>query len=239
MDWTDYGIVLSVRKHGESSAILSAMTRDQGRHGGLVRGGAGRKARGLLQPGNLLHLHWRARLADQLGSYTCEMAKAYAAPLLSDADRLAALTAACAVVDAALPEREAHPALYDGFLALLDALPGEGWERSYVAWELGLLQELGFGLDFSDCAGGGDGEDLAFVSPKSGRSVSREAGAPYAKAMLPLPGFLVGRPPEVTDGADGVTLTGFFLEKHVFGHRDLPGPRRRLAERLRTRTREG
>lgn len=236
MDWTDEGIVLAARKHGESATVVSLLTRDHGRHAGLVRGGMGKRMRGVAQPGNLVAATWRARLADHLGTYTCELVLASAAAVLDDALRLAGLAAACAMAEAAIPERETHPVLYDALLALLADLQGRDWPSAYVRWEIVLLRELGFGLDFTACAATGRNDHLAYVSPKSGRAVSLAAGEPYRRLMLPLPSFLLSgeparAPSEVTEG---LTLTGYFLERHVFAHNDrgLPAARQRLVERL-------
>ena len=233
MDWIDEGILLSARKHGESSVIAVALSRAHGRHAGLVRGGTGRKVRGVLQAGNRLQLHWRARLADHLGSYTVELLDGYAGAVLDDGDRLAALASACAMTEAALAEREAHPALYDGLKALMAALPGDDWAMAYVAWEVGLLGELGFGLDLEHCAATGGTDDLIYVSPKTGRAVSRDAGAPYADKLLALPGFLIGQAAQGPSAvADGLQLTGHFLKRHVFTESALPPARGRLLNRL-------
>ncbi|MFQ5765775.1 MAG: DNA repair protein RecO, partial [Rhodospirillales bacterium] len=169
MDWTDDGIVLSARKHGETSAIVTLLTRAHGRHLGLVRGGAGKRARGMLQPGNRVQARWRARLPEHLGTFTCELTEAFAAASLRDRLKLAGLSAACAMADAALPEREPHAAVFEGLLALLSVLQDEDWPSAYVKWEMGLLGELGFGLDLSACAATGTNDQLAYVSPKSGR----------------------------------------------------------------------
>lgn len=243
MDWTDDGIVLSARKHGETSAIVALLTRAHGRHLGLVRGGAGKRARGVLQPGNRVEARWRARLADHLGTFICEMTEAVAAPLMKDRLRLAGLSAACAMAESVLPEREPHPAVYEALVALLAAIGGGGWPSAYVKWELGLLSELGFGLDLSACAATGANDQLAYVSPKSGRAVSLAAGEPYKDVLLVLPPFLLragagGAPEEV---AQGLKLTGYFLEKNVFRHlnRGLPAARIRLADRLRSAGRPG
>jgi len=238
MEWHDDGIVVAARKHGESSAIVTLLTRDHGRHLGLVRGGAGRRKRGLFQPGNRVRATWRARLADHLGSYSCEMAEAVSAPYLDDPDRLAVLSAACAVTDAALPERESHTPVYDGLSVLLESLSHDSWATVYVKWEVGLLQELGFGLDFSCCAATGVTENLNFVSPKSARAVSTEAAEPYKKSLLPLPAFLLASGQAGTPAAvlDGLKLTGYFLKKEVFSHSrsgTAPQARDRLVERLR------
>ena len=238
MDWTDDGIVLSARRHGENAAIVSLLTREHGRHPGLVRGGAGRKMRGTLQPGNAVHAHWRGRLAEHLGSYTCELVQAYAAEILDTPLQLAALSAACALAETALPEREPHPAVYDGLRVVLDALDVDWWPSIYVKWELGLLQELGFGLDLAACAATGTVDDLAYVSPKSGRAVSLEAGAPYKGVLLTLPAFLLGGggAGDARDVADGLKLPGFFLERHVY-HGPLPPARERLTQRIEAQAR--
>ena len=250
MEWFDDGIVLSARKHGESAAIVTLLTRAHGRHLGLVRGGSGRRARGLYQPGNRLRATWRGRLADHLGSYSCEMREAVAASLLANPERLAALSAACAVAEATLPEREVHLPVYEAMGILLSTLAAddgesvsETWPTVYVKWELGLLQELGFGLDLSTCAATGTTVDLTHVSPKSGRAVSASAARPYQEKLLELPEFLlqkgaIGGQKEIIAG---LTLTGYFLERHVFSQRRKPAPpnaRLRFIERIR-RNRDG
>jgi len=238
MNWSDEGYVLSVRRHGEAAAIVNLLTREHGRHAGLVRGGAGRRLRGVLQPGNLVAAEWRGRLAEHLGSYTVEGMRDHAAGLLSDGNRLAGLTAAAAVTEAALPEREAHLAVHDGFAALLAALAETpNWAAIYVRFELGLLAELGFGLDLSHCAATGSTEDLAYVSPRSARAVSREAAAPYKEKLLPLPAFLLPEAGENLarqDILDGLKLTGYFLQSAVFAphNQPLPMARERLVERI-------
>ena len=236
MEWTEDGIVLSSRKHGESAAIVSLLTRDHGRHAGLVRGGTGQRARGIYQPGNRVRATWRARLAEHLGTYRCEPVAIAAAMLFDDAGRLGALSAACAVAESAMPERAPYPAIYDGTLALIDALDNEGWAQLYVHWELALLAELGYGLDLAACAVTGETAELAYVSPKSGRAVSREAGAPYANRLLCLPAFLTGQSglADTRAVADGLALTGHFLEHHIFAlqNRRLPPARLRLSDRF-------
>jgi DNA repair protein RecO (recombination protein O) len=236
MNWTDEAIVLSARKHGEHAAIVQLLTRQHGRHAGLVRGGAGSRARGLYQPGNRVMASWRARLAEHLGTLSCELVAAPAATLLDDPLPLAGLTAACAVAETTLPEREAHPRLYDRFLGLLEILADGRWPVAYVEWELLLLADLGYGLDFSACAATGRIDDLAFVSPKSGRAVSKDAGAPYHGRLLALPAFLLGRDDEPGPRAvvEGLALTGYFLETQVYAALDRPVPaaRTRFVDRL-------
>ncbi|TAN50822.1 MAG: DNA repair protein RecO [Rhodospirillales bacterium] len=232
MDWTDDGIVLATRKFGESGLIVSLLTREHGRHAGLVRGGAGKRAAGLFEPGNLVHAVWRARLEEQLGSLTSELRIAHAARHLAHPDRLAALISALTLVEAALPEREPHASLFDSLGALLTLLGEPGWEQAYVRWEMILLAELGFGIDLSCCAATGQNDQLAYVSPKSGRAVSLSAGAPWKDKLLILPGFLVDEAGGSV--ADGLKLTGYFLESWLFNHlgRPIPSARTRLVDRL-------
>lgn len=235
MKWEDEAIVLAARPHGETAIVAQLLTRDHGRHAGLVRGGQGARLRGIYQAGNRVAATWSGRLAEHLGSLECELECSYMARVLDDSDRLAALSAATAVCEGAMPEREPHRACFEGLMALLEALEGDHWAEVYVRWEMAFLAELGFGLDLSRCAAGVENDQLAYVSPKSGRAVSLSAGAPYREKLLRLPGFLVGRGeggPEAV--AEGLALTGFFLERHLFHPHDkpLPAARQRLEQRI-------
>ncbi|HEY7607696.1 MAG TPA: DNA repair protein RecO [Alphaproteobacteria bacterium] len=244
MDWSDRGIVLSAKKHGETSLIVQLLTERHGRHAGLVRGGTSSRARGLYQPGNLLAAHWRARLAEHLGNYTCEMVTSSAATLLDNGGKLAALSSAAALAEAALPEREPHEDVFRSFSALVEALaaagkPDSDWAPAYVRFELGLLASLGFGLDLERCAATGANDNLAFVSPKTGRAVSLSAGEAWRDKLLVLPRFLLAgsgadAPPAPGEVGQGLALTGYFLERHVFAPhgKGLPAARVRLGERL-------
>jgi DNA repair protein RecO (recombination protein O) len=236
MLWEDEGVVLALRRHGESAAVVSVLTAAHGRHAGLVRGGAGRRARPLYQIGNRLRVTWRARLPEQLGSFGGELQNAVAAALLDYPGRLAALGAACALLEATLPERDPHPLLYSELNELISVLLKQAeWPERYVRFELALLAELGFGLDLTACAVTGEQADLAYVSPRSGRAVGRAAAGAYAPRLLPLPAFLLGR-----DTADrvqiqaGLRLTGSFLQRHLFDpvERPMPGARDRLLRQL-------
>jgi DNA repair protein RecO (recombination protein O) len=239
MFWQDEGVVLAARRHGESAAIVTLMTREHGRHAGLVRGGGGKRARSLYQPGNRLQITWRARLVDQLGQLSAEPLALLAARLLHDPDRLAGLGAACSLLDAGLPERDPHPSLYGALNDLLEVLVEDRqWLERYVRFELELLAELGFGLDLSACAVTGDTDGLVFVSPASGRAVSRRGAGTYAPRLLPLPEFLIGRGPG-DDAAilEGLRLTGAFLRRHLFDatERAVPAARERLLSRISRR----
>ncbi|MBI1216607.1 MAG: DNA repair protein RecO [Alphaproteobacteria bacterium] len=234
MQWQDSGIVLSVRPHGENGGIVSLLTASHGRAAGYVYGATSTKTRGVLEIGNLVSATWQARAHDQLGSYALELEKSYAADVISDAVRLTALQSACALADKTLPEHEAHPAIFNGTLALMESFQGELWDASYIFWEIGLLKELGFGLDLTRCVATGAVEDLIYVSPKSGCAVSAPAGEIYKERLLALPPFLRGEARfEEEDILNGLKLTGHFLLNRVFSlaNSNLPEPRLRLEEK--------
>ena len=234
MEWVDEGIVLSAKAHGETGRVATLLTREHGRHAGLVHAS---RVRGALQPGNLLNVKWRARLADHLGTFTIEPVRSYSAGLLEDQARLAALQSACAITAVVVPERERHAEIFEALLHLLGALETPEWAHVYIGWELGMLAAVGFGLDLGRCAATGDNDDLAFVSPRTGRAVSASAGEAYRDRLLRLPGFLIGRPgpDEEQEVVDGLALTGHFLERYVFGaaHSPLPDARLRVVETYR------
>jgi len=238
MQWSDEGVVLSVRAHGETAAVLELFTRRHGRHLGLVHGGRSRRLRPILQIGNHVDATWKARLADNLGHFSLELRKGFAALLMEDGAALAAMMSMAALARL-LPERDPHPNLFEITQFVLGFLDDrEVWPALVVRWELALLDELGFGLDLASCAATGKGTDLIYVSPKSGRAVSSEAGEPYKDRLLALPGFLragaagaVGR----DDVLAGFALTGHFLEVRVLAQRNLamPEARSRLLSYLR------
>ncbi len=242
MQWADTGFVLGTRRHGENALIVELLTRERGRHAGLVRGGQSPRRRALLQPGNEVAASWRGRLAEHLGTLDCELIEPHAARFLDDPDRLAALNAAVALLIAALPEREPHADCHASFAALLKSLEATteaatDRARAYVGWECELLAAVGFGLDLARCAVTGTNQDLAYVSPRTGRAVSRETGDPYRDKLLPLPGFL-WRPEASAAPADivaGLILTGHFLLHHLLEPQGglLPQARERFFERIR------
>ncbi len=235
MEWRDEGVLLSMRPHGESAAIIEVFTLAHGRHAGVVRGGASRRMAPVLQPGAQLDVTWRARLEDHIGTFTVEPLRSRAG-LMSDRLALAAQTSICALLRAALPEREPHPALWSGTVDLMDALAGPDWASAYLRWEIRLLEELGFGLDLGRCAVTGATEGLAFVSPRTGRAVSLAGAGNWADRLLPLPQGLHGDAP-LTAAAlrNGLALTTHFLTREL-GHdpqaRPLPEARARLVDLL-------
>lgn len=233
--WRDLGFVLGVRPHGEGGAVVSVLTEHHGRHAGYVHGAQGSGKRGMLQPGTLLSIDWRSRVADQLGTLMVEQERGLPHGILEDHLRLSALLSACALCDAALPEREGHEGLFHGFKTLIEMMDQEIWGAAYVFWEIALLKELGFGLDLTRCAGGGDPKTLAYVSPKSGRAVSYAAAEPYRDKLLELPSFLKpnGGPLDFEEIAKGIRMTGHFMEHWVFAHhtKGVPDPRLRFEAR--------
>ena len=227
MDWTDEGIIIGTRRHGETSVIVELMTAAHGRHLGLVRGGRSRVQRPVLQPGNSVSATWRARLDEHLGTYVLEATTFRAARLIEVPAALYGLQMLGALARL-LPERDPHPGLYTALATLVDLLDDAPLAAELlVRFELRILDELGFGLDLETCAATGLDDDLAYVSPKSGRAVSRLAGDPYRDRMFPLPGFLRATPgsrPPPEDLAAAFRLSGFFLARHVYEPRGIAPP---------------
>lgn len=237
MDWSSPAILLHIRPHGETAALAEVFVREHGRHMGIVHGGQSRKRRAMLQPGNVVAATWRARLVDQLGSFTMEMAEPFAARALDDRLALAAIATLTGHARL-LAERDPHPRLYDLGLLMLRHL-GEPalWPQILARFELQLLAELGFGLDLSACAATGATDGLIYVSPKSGRAVCAAAGEPYKAKLLPLPAFLrsaTSADASPADIADALGLTGFFLDAHVLAPRGsrFPEPRGQILAML-------
>lgn len=242
MEWEAPAIVLSASAYGEGGAIAHVLTEAHGAFRGLVRGGSARASLATWQPGNLVTAHWFARLPEQLGSLRAELVHPTAARLLDRPLLLALLSAACAVADDALPEREPHPALFHATVQLMTLL-GTDPQRAtrsgpalLLRWETLLLAALGYGLDLSACAVTGCVDGLGFVSPRTGRAVSEAGAGDWRDRLLPLPALLLDAEQDGTaaDWRDGLALTGHFLARDVFGqrHRPVPAARTRLADMI-------
>lgn len=237
MEWRDQGILLSSRRHGENNTIIEVFTPDHGRHAGVVRGGASRKMAPVLQPGAQLDVAWRARLEDHLGSFQTELLRSRAALVMNDRLALAGLNVVTALVRFCLPERELHRPLYAQTEKLLDLLGhGDVWSLAYLKWEMALLEDMGFGLDLSTCAVlGRAANDLSFVSPRTGRAVSRKGAGDWADKLLPLAPCLLGdSPADDAEILQGLAVTGYFLANSVapeIGHKPLPEARGRFIQR--------
>lgn len=235
MEWRDEGILLSVRAHGETSAIIEVFTPSHGRHAGVVRGGTSRKIAPVLQPGAQLDVHWRARLEDHIGSFQVEPLRSRAVAAMGDRLSLAGLNAVTALLAFSLPERESHPDLYRETEQLLDLLgQPEIWPLAYMRWEVRLLNDLGYALALETCAVTGTRDDLIYVSPKSGRAVSRSAAGEWANRLLPLPAILRGEG-EAPDAqvAQAFITTGYFLSENLardLGNKPLPEARARFVD---------
>ena len=237
MEWRDHGILLTVRRHGESSAIIEVFTEAHGRHAGVVRGGASRKVAPLLQPGAQLDVTWRARLDAHIGTFAVEPLRSRAAAAFSGRMALAGLNAVVALLSYGLPEREAHARLYRQTEQLMDLLgQDEIWPLAYLRWEQALLDDLGFGLDLAACAVTGATEGLVYVSPKSGRAVTAAGAGDWAARMLPLPPCLLGHGPgSDAEIVEALGTTGHFLESRLamdVAHKPLPQARARLIDLL-------
>lgn len=231
MEWHDEGVIIGVKLFGETSVIAEVMTRQHGRHMGIVRSGRSKSMRSLTQAGNQVNCHWRARLEDHLGQFALEATHVHAAHIMQSAVALHVLNQTCCLVRL-LAERDPHPEIYDSLCVILAHIDEPTIAPVLlVRLELALLAELGFGLDLSACAVTGQSEDLVYVSPKSGRAVSRAAGQPWHDKLLPLPAFMAEAGDQIStdDIAAAFALTGFFLERDVFTPRGLPVPDARRA----------
>jgi len=229
MEWQGDGLILNTRKHGENSVIVDVLTRDKGRHMGLVRGGRSRTMRPVLQAGNLVHVVWRARLEDHLGAFTVDPHRMVVAGIIDDIHRLAALTTITTLANL-LPEREPHPRIYDASLLLIEHLQDDAiWPAVLVKWEMGLLEELGFGLDLSKCAASDETEGLTHVSPRTGRAVCAREAEPWKDKLLALPAFVAGTSgaPTSAEVVQGLKLTGHFLARHILEPRGVSAPEQR------------
>ncbi len=217
MKWQGEGLILSVRRHGESSAVVSLLTRDHGRHAGIVR--LTQKNKSVIQPGNFVQANWSARLPEHLGAFQVELISASVARVMSDSLRLTALLAIFSTLDRLLAERHLYPEIFDMTLELIGSITSGAvdWLKLYAGFELRLLDQLGYGLDLTKCAATGAVDDLAYVSPKSGCAVSRAAGAPYRERLLALPSFFVRDENPVKESiVDALKLTGYFIAKNFF-----------------------
>lgn len=237
ISWSDEGALLSARPFGETSMIIEVFTPQHGRHAGVVRGGTSRKLAPHLQAGAQLSVTWKARLNDHMGSFTVEPIRGRAAAAMSDRLALAGLNAVCAILSRVLPEREAHLALYTRTISLLDLLgQSDVWPLAYLRWEQALLEDMGYGMDLSACAVRGVNEDLAFVSPRTGRAVSREAAGEWADRLLLLPPVLAGKgDADNSEISIALATTGYFIEHRLIkslGERPMPAARGRLLDAI-------
>lgn len=238
IEWRDEGALLKVRKHGENSAIIEVFTQHHGKAAGIVRGGTSRKIAPHLQPGAQLDVTWKARLENHLGSFTIEPVRSRTAQVMADRLGLAGLNSVTGILAFVLPERENHPPLYARTIALLDLLgQSDVWPLAYLQWEVALLAETGFALDLTACAVTGTNDDLFYVSPRTGRAVSRMAAGDWADRLLPLPHVLLGKGDAgVADILEALKTTGHFLHNHLaksLGDRPLPEARQRLLDVMR------
>ncbi|MEM9756504.1 MAG: DNA repair protein RecO [Pseudomonadota bacterium] len=229
MEWREDAVLLTIRPHGETAAIAEVFAAGQGRYAGVVRGGTSRRMAPILQPGAQLDVSWRARLSEHIGVFAVEPITLRAAAHLSDRGALLGLSAVTSLLAFCLPERVPYAALYARSIALLDGLGAERWALAYLGWEVALLETMGFGLDLRRCAVTGATDDLAFVSPRTGRAVARTAAGDWADRLLPLPDCLTGGTHDVSAG---LRVTGHFLNNHLapsLGDRPIPAARDRLA----------
>lgn len=227
MEWQENGYVISTKKYGESAVILDAFTRERGRFSGLVRGGTGRNKRSILQVGNFLKLNWRARIEDQLGQYQVEAINLNTGYILSSKLAPLGLSVICELIRK-LPDRQAYGQLYDGFETVLKYLiEDDNWLPLLIKWQIGFLQQMGYGLDLSKCAVTGTTDNLYYISPKTGRAVCEDVGLPYKGKLFIIPPFIRGdldQEVTVENLLEGLRITEYFLKKHIYNVQNIPFP---------------
>ena len=234
MRWSDSGYVISSKPYGESSAIINIFSKEHGRHAGLVKGGNGKRLKGIIQPGNKIFAQWASRTSEQLGFFNVELNHPVVALIMTDQKKLVALSSACSMLYLLTAEREKQENLYEAFSELIDSIVNNNdWPFEYIRWEKYLLKEIGYGLDLDKCAVTGTTEALYYVSPKTGRAVCFDAGKPYQTKLLKLPYFLVGsscnfNEKDLNSVVDGLRLTGYFLEKVIFNTKSIGLPKSRI-----------
>lgn len=231
MQITDEAIILSTNKFGENSGITCVLTENHGIYKGLVRSITSKRNRGVYQPGNIIEMTWRARLSEQLGNLSAGLLYSGATAIMDNSVKLAALSSLCATMESTLQERDPAPSIFNAFKLFLHqvASDGDNWQKSYVLLEMELLNQLGYGLDLTECAATNTSEELVYVSPKSGRAVCKAAGMPYHDKMLKLPEFLLNDAVNYTNEhiKEGITLCGYFLDKYFFVPHNIKQPQAR------------
>ena len=237
MRWRDQAMLVTARKHGENKAILEVFSSRNGLHSGILPGGTSRKLAPFLQPGAQLDVEWKARLDEHMGTFRVEPVRSRAPALLADQIALAALSSACSLISRTLPEREPNPVLYGATTSMLDGIRADrDWLAAYLKWELNLLKEIGFALDFSTCAATGSTEDLRYVSPRTGRAVSAVGAGQWVDRLLPLPlCFRDGVFRSYSEIGDGLRTTGHFFEKCLCSRKHgpaVPAARTRFASAI-------
>ena len=221
MQWQDKGIVLSSKKYGEHSLIIRFLTEEHGVYSGLVKFGLSKKQKFLYEPGNLLSISWVARLPEHMGSFRCDTIKLYTSKVMGKSSHLAALTSHCSLEQVFLPERERCKNIYNNSIKFIEQLSvdNDSWLYDYVRWEISFLEQLGYGLTLNKCAVTGKNNDLLYVSPKTGRAISKVAAGKWVNKLLPLPSFLINKEKDnkilKTEFMKGILLTGFFLSKYA------------------------
>ena len=231
LHWQSEALILKADKFGDHDAIVHVFSAEHGLSRGVVKAGFATKRRADMQLGTLAEVTFKARMAEHMGSITLEAKHSFAARVMQDPLKLAAVGSMLSLLSASLAEHDPHPELYRKTIHFLQhAVVGEDsllWLTEYARLEFALLEEVGFGLDLSSCAATGETGDLAYVSPKSARAVSRTAGAPYKERLLPLTEvmrnghYIADNYKEIWDS---LCVSGHFLETSLFPALNRPYP---------------
>lgn len=226
------GVIIGKRLLEENSAIITLFSKESGIYSGVVSKLKAKSGIDIYQVGNLVDFSWNARLASHIGTLRCELVSSYASKLMYDKHKLYSLNSVLSIIGSSLKPHDKHSNLFDQLIIYMDRLVVVGFSfLDYIKMELSILAEAGYGLDISKCCSSGVVEDLIYVSPKSGRAVSRAEGAPYATKLLPLPSFLTSEsePENEQEVRVAFDLTGYFFKRYIFKDGAEPGHRGMLA----------
>jgi len=216
VEWQDQAIVLGQKSFGENKRIISLLTEQHGRVSGLIRQTKTSQLQGITQMGNRVHAHWKGRLEEHLGFLSLDLVESFTGRVMSSSAKLLALSSATFLTHTVFPERHPYPGVYEAFTQFLESLKGAMWPETYVHFERSVLDEMGFALKLDACCVSGVVENLCYVSPKTGRAVSKASASPYEDRLLKLPAFLLNSDLSAKDFGD--LKDGFHLMSYFFQH---------------------
>ena len=216
MQIDDEGIIIKKKKYRESSLLISFFSLNHGINSGLVKGVL-KKDFGTYEIGNKVYIKSSFRLDEQLWNCKFELIKNNSVNYFDNQNKLNTLLTICSIIDLSLPKNNPQIKIYNKTIDLIENLLSKDWVVKYIFWELFLLSELGYGLDLEKCVVSGKKENLIYVSPKSGKAVSKTEGEKYKNKLFNLPKFLIDKNVKPTNDSlkQAISLTGFFIDKFL------------------------
>lgn len=239
MQVKDEGYIIKTLKYGENSLIVTVLSIAHGKMTGFIKSAVSKKKLGIYQLGNKISFNAYARVEENMFQFRgVELLESNVVHFLSNPQKLAVLSSFCELFNSSIPDGEPLEGLVRSISQFMDNLDDEMWLKNYAILEFRLLYFLGIGLDLGSCAATGTIENLAFVSPKSGRAVCLKAGLPYEDKLFKYPHFALNKNilPTKEEVMDLLKMNEFFLKKNFFEAHDLQFPlsRASLIENLRS-----